>query len=61
MNFIFEGENSILRMSAANESNIVFTTGRENSYLPVACVAGGIKGLGVYSGGNYGDRNKKDA
>ena len=27
----------------------------------IACVAGGFKGLGVYSEGNYGERNVKDA
>ena len=27
----------------------------------IACVAGGFKGLAVYSEGNYGERNVKDA
>ena len=29
--------------------------------LKLACVAGGFKGLGFYSEGNYGERNEKDA
>ncbi len=29
-----------------------------NTWL--ACIAGGFKGLGVYSEGNYGERNEKD-
>ena len=29
--------------------------------LPIACVAGRFKGLGVYGEGNYGERNEKDA
>ncbi len=31
------------------------------TYTRVACVAGGFKGLGFYSEGNYGERNEKDA
>ena len=29
--------------------------------ISIACVAGGFKELGVYSEGNYGERNVKDA
>ncbi len=58
------GNRSLLNLprvrTEAGRKSFRYQPGLRVFCVTLACVAGGFKGLGVYSEGNYGERNEKD-